>query len=155
MKKSKLHLTAFAIAIYPCARNGQHHHRPVERWRSTMILSPWHLSSVGTDQQNHYGRNKVKVAPELVMMYMKLKWSNMWTAEILKFENAYANASANTNEYGRNVDLACRLGYMRNAQLVRQVDSRRDRCRFAPLAMVPKGAEVPASALRIFDNIRA
>jgi len=100
----------------------------------------------------------VKVALELVRKCMKLEWSDTWTAEILKTENACANASANTNGYKWNVDLACLLGYMRNARLVRQVDSRRDKRRFAAmilLAMVPKGAEDLASALRIFDNIRA
>lgn len=78
-------------------------------------------------------------------------------AEILKFDNAYANASANGNEW-RNVDLACRLCYMRNARSVRQVDLRRGKHRFAVtilLALVPEGKEVLASALRIFDNIRA
>jgi hypothetical protein len=155
---SEEYITTFEIAIYPCARNGQHHHRLVERWRSTEILSPWHLSSVGTDQRNHYGRNKVKAALEVVMKYMKLERSDTWTAEIPKIENAYANATADANGYEWNVDLACHLGYMRNARSGRQVDSRRDKHYFAAmirLGLVLNDTEALASVSRIFDNIRA
>jgi hypothetical protein len=155
---SEEYITAFEIAIYPCARNGQHYHRLVERWQSAEILSPWHLSSVGTGQRNHYGRNKVKVALEVVMKYMMLERSDTWTAEILKIENAYANASADANEYDWNVDLACHLAYMRDARSRRQVDSRRDKHHFAAtirLESVLNGTEALASVLRTFDNIRA
>lgn len=150
------YITAFETAIYPCARNGQYHHGLVERWRSTEILSPWHLSNVGTDQRNHYGRNKVKVDLEVVMKYMKSERSDTWTAEIPKIENACADADANVYEW--NVDLACHLGYMRNARSGRQVDSRHDKHHFAATirsALVLNGTEVLASVLRIFDNIRA
>lgn len=100
----------------------------------------------------------MKVALEVVMKYMKLEWSDTWTAETLKVETAYASASANTNGYAWNVDLTGHLGCMRNVRLVRQADSRRDKRRFAAtiqFASVPKGGEFLASVLRIIDNIRA
>lgn len=92
------------------------------------------------------------------MKYTRLGWSDTWTAEIPKIEIAYANASADGNGYEWNVDLACHLGYMRNARSGRQVDLRRDIHHFAAtirLALVLNGTEALASVLRIFDNIRA
>ena len=92
------------------------------------------------------------------MKYMKLERSDTWMAEILTIENAYANASADAHGYEWNVDSACHLGYMRNVRSARQVDSRCDKLHFAATilsALVPNGTEVLASALRIFDNIRA
>lgn len=98
------------------------------------------------------------MALEVVMKYMKLERSDTLTVEIRTIENAYSNASANANGYGWNVDLACRLSYMRDARSARQMDSRRDKHHFAatiPLALVPDGTDVLASALRTFDDIRA
>ena len=94
----------------------------------------------------------MKVVLEAAMKYMRLGWSDTWTAEIPRIEIAYANG------YERNVDLACHLGYMRNARSGRQVDSGRDKHHFAAtirLALVLNGTDALASVLRIFDNIRA
>ena len=80
---------------------------------------------------------------------MKSEWCDMWTGEILNSENVYANGGANGNGHEWNVDSGCRSSYMRNASSVHQVRDR-DRC-----AVVPKGMEVLAPALKVIDNIRA